>query len=70
MKCKSCGGNHYKEDNFCQYCGKKLKDTCNCWVMKKDNYTCGERNCPGYKYKVKITKNQSVSESIHNRNQL
>lgn len=36
-------------DNFCQNCGKKLNETCKrCWVLKKDNYNCGESSCPGY----------------------
>ncbi|EPD59177.1 hypothetical protein HMPREF1215_00785 [Coprococcus sp. HPP0074] len=50
MKCHKCGNSKIeKEDNFCVACGAKLKKTCNCWVIKKKNYNCGENSCPGYK---------------------
>lgn len=48
MRCLSCGGQNQKDANFCRECGMKLKETCNCWVNKKDNYNCGESSCPGY----------------------
>ncbi len=48
-KCSSCGKKVSESANFCKYCGKKVKDICSyCWVRKKDNYNCGESNCPGY----------------------
>lgn len=50
MKCTECGNEDIKEgDNFCNECGEKLKRKCKCWVLKKDNYDCGESSCPGYK---------------------
>ena len=49
MKCKSCGWETDEGDNFCSQCGTKLKEICTyCWVKKKDNYSCGERSCPGH----------------------
>ncbi|GAB6953897.1 hypothetical protein [Mediterraneibacter glycyrrhizinilyticus] len=49
MKCTKCGNEDIKEgDNFCIVCGEKLKRKCRCWVLKKDNYDCGESSCPGY----------------------
>lgn len=48
MNCSKCGSEVMESDNFCLKCGAKLKDTCNCWVKKIGNYTCGECNCPGY----------------------
>lgn len=50
IKCSSCGKEISTKANFCKYCGAKVKNTCAyCWVRKKDNYSCGESNCPGYK---------------------
>ena len=48
IKCKSCGNKVQETDNFCGFCGTKLKEICDCWV-KKGNYNCGEKNCPGYR---------------------
>ncbi|HBC98711.1 MAG TPA: hypothetical protein DC053_03915, partial [Lachnoclostridium sp.] len=48
MRCKKCNSEVQDQDNFCMYCGSKLKETCNCWIKKKDNYDCGESSCPGY----------------------
>ena len=53
MKCQHCGNERIKEkDNFCGYCGKKIKTECNCWI-KKDSYNCGEDSCPGLALLVK-----------------
>lgn len=46
-KCPICNALVLESDNFCMYCGTKLKETCNCWVLKKDNYNCGKSSCPG-----------------------
>ena len=49
IKCKSCGEEVSEKANFCKHCGKKIKEVCSfCWVRKKDNYSCGESNCPGF----------------------
>lgn len=54
MICHKCGNPEIKkEDNFCVACGAKLKKTCNCRVLKKDNYDCGKNSCPGYKILMK-----------------
>lgn len=54
MICHKCGNPGIKkEDNFCVVCGTKLKEICKCWVLKKDNYNCGESSCPGYKILTK-----------------
>ena len=59
MICHKCGNTKIKEeDNFCIACGAKLKKTCNCWVIKKENYNCGESSCPGYI----LTKRGAVNE--------
>ena len=49
LKCPNCKVELSAADNFCSYCGTKLKRTCNCWVKKNDNYDCGESSCPGLK---------------------
>lgn len=60
MICHKCGNPRIKkEDNFCVVCGTKLKEICNCWVIKKENYNCGESSCPGYKI---LTKRGAVNE--------
>ncbi len=46
--CPSCG-KEYHSGNFCKGCGRKMVDTCNCWV-KKGPYNCGQGKCPGYTY--------------------
>lgn len=48
-KCIGCGWKNTKDANFCRMCGKKLGETCKCWVLEKDNYDCGKDSCPGYK---------------------
>lgn len=48
MICSYCGKENKETDNFCAFCGKKLKKKCKCWVNKKDNYNCGKDSCPGY----------------------
>lgn len=54
MICHKCGNPEIKEeDNFCVACGAKLKKACNCWVIKKENYNCGESSCQGYKILIK-----------------
>ncbi len=47
-KCPKCGKEADERNNFCKFCGTKLKEKCDCWV-KKGNYDCGECSCPGYK---------------------
>ena len=54
--CPSCKQENGEESNFCANCGKKLKDTCKCWAMKKDSYSCGEKSCPGYKLLTRLKK--------------
>lgn len=49
MECLVCHGEVKKTDNFCTYCGAKIKKSCNCWVRKEDNYNCGKSSCPGLK---------------------
>ena len=52
MVCPNCKSEVNNLDNFCMYCGTKLKRTCKCWVKKKDNYDCGKSSCPGLKLLV------------------
>ena len=50
--------------NFCVKCGAKLRPVCNCWVLKKDNYTCGEDSCPGYRMLVKLAKQKNKDKLL------
>ena len=54
--CKNCHHANKIGANFCSRCGEKLRDDCKCWVLKKDNYSCKERSCPGYKLLTKLRK--------------
>lgn len=50
MLCSGCGTFVEEKYNFCPKCGSKIKAACSwCWVKKKDNYSCGEDSCPGWK---------------------
>lgn len=53
--CPNCNHENKKEANFCVNCGQKLRENCKCWVTKQDNYSCGEKSCPGYKLLTKLT---------------
>lgn len=35
-----------KKGNFCNQCGKKMVEICNCWVLRKQ-YNCGQDKCKG-----------------------
>ncbi len=48
MKCMFCGLYNADEDNFCRFCGGKLRKECYCWIKKKP-YNCGQDKCPGYR---------------------
>ena len=50
MKCPNCH-KQIQEGNFCEMCGAKLKDICDCWV-KKEPYNCRQEKCPGYRLLV------------------
>lgn len=52
MKCPNCSSESSAESNFCDRCGKKLKETCICWVKNKEPYNCGLDKCPGYRLPV------------------
>lgn len=52
MECKQCGTNNREKANFCTHCGKKLKETCNCWMKNGQPYNCGSESCPGYKLPI------------------
>lgn len=54
--CKNCHHANKIGANFCSRCGEKLRDGCKCWVLKKDNCSCKERSCPGYKLLTKLRK--------------
>lgn len=47
MKCPHCNKAVSNKDNFCGFCGKKLKQECSCFV-KKGTYNCRLDKCPGY----------------------
>lgn len=42
--CPHCG-KVVKKENFCNKCGKKLANMCDCWLMKRP-YHCSFQKCP------------------------
>ena len=48
MICPKCGATTETQANFCPLCGRKLRETCDCWIKKKP-YNCGQGECPGYR---------------------
>lgn len=60
VKCPNCDKEAREEDNFCTQCRSKLRSTCKCWVLKKDNYDCGESSCPGWDLYKKLLKNKRL----------
>lgn len=48
MECIKCKHKNSDNANFCEKCGNKLKEICNCWI-KKEPYNCGEQKCPSYR---------------------
>lgn len=69
-KCKYCNEKIKDNANFCHSCGKKIRDSCNCWVKKRDNYKCGFHSCPGTRLltQEKI-KDQKIFLQVHNQSQ-
>lgn len=47
MRCKYCRREIADGDNFCNYCSRKVREVCSCWVLKKP-HNCGLEKCPGY----------------------
>ena len=43
IKCPKCNV-EVLDGNFCEHCGAKLKEECDCWVLKK-KYNCGLAEC-------------------------
>ena len=48
------------DGNFCEHCGAKLKEVCDCWVLKK-KYNCGFDECKGYKLLIESIKGKEFS---------
>lgn len=46
--CEICKKENKEDNNFCIYCGNKLKEKCSCWI-KKQPYNCGKQKCPSYR---------------------
>lgn len=70
MNCPHCGSNQIKDsDNFCGFCGTKLRKICNCWI-KKDSYDCGRDSCPGRDLLVEEAKGLKISSQAHTQSQL
>ena len=63
MRCKECGHKNKEEANFCTYCRSKLRNKCNCWVKKKDNYSCGKSSCPGYAIVIAEIKDETEQKA-------
>ena len=57
IKCPTCH-KEVRDGNFCEQCGAKLKEICNCWGLKKQ-YNCHSRKCLGYSLLKKILKSIS-----------
>lgn len=51
MECPACQAENPDNANFCNLCGVKLKEVCDCWI-KKEPYNCGQEKCPGYRFFV------------------
>ena len=66
-KCPHCGEAVGADWNFCMYCGGKVKNTCDCWVLNKP-YDCGQAKCPGYKLRIQLFQ-QSKKNSSKNQPQ-
>lgn len=48
------------DGNFCEHCGAKLKEVCNCWVLKRE-YNCSSDTCKGYKLLKEIIEGKGFS---------
>lgn len=64
MKCPNCGTDLNKNDNFCYYCGHKVRTICNCWV-KEGAYNCGKSKCPGYGLTIPQLQEEYYPKIIH-----
>ena len=63
VKCPKCNV-EVIDGNFCEHCGAKLKQVCDCWVLKK-KYNCGFDECKGYKLlidRIKVKSNEENKE--------
>ena len=49
-KCPHCGKNT-RLGNFCEHCGEKMAEICDCWVFGKQ-YNCRQNICPGLEVKL------------------
>lgn len=59
VKCPKCNV-EVIDGNFCEHCGAKLKEVCDCWVLKK-KYNCGFDECKGYKLLIDRIKGKEFS---------
>ena len=59
VKCPKCNV-EVRDGNFCEHCGAKLKQVCDCWVLKK-KYNCGFDECKGYKLLIESIKGKEFS---------
>ena len=44
VQCPHCGA-MVRPGNFCEFCGGKLVETCDCWVLGRP-FNCGLAECP------------------------
>lgn len=59
VKCPKCNV-EVRDGNFCEHCGEKLKEVCDCWVLKK-KYNCGLAECKGHQFFIEGLKRKSFS---------
>lgn len=59
VRCPTCN-KEVHDGNFCGACGAKLKEICDCWVLKK-KYNCGHEKCKGYQLHIEILKEKGFS---------
>lgn len=59
VKCPKCNVKVI-DGNFCEHCGAKLKEVCNCWVLKR-KYNCSSDTCKGYKLLKEIIEGKGFS---------
>lgn len=57
IKCPACNA-EVSDGNFCNLCGAKIKEICDCWVLGKP-YNCRSKICPGVRLHLLIKKRES-----------
>lgn len=59
--CPHCNAS-VRPGNFCEICGEKMVDICDCWV-KKMPYNCNKEKCPGQSLVIEEMKAATEAKS-------